>query len=112
MNGARQQARPTAIAPMESGFAIRNSPLTNLKEDKTGGKTAYHRSRGNCPRESGAKHGNRNQMPGIARRSQTHPGWGLHECGVVAESAEPEGPAPALPPFRSDGQGVQLCRRI
>ncbi len=42
---------------------------------------------------------------GIGRRSQTLGGWGPDECGLVAESAEPEDPAPALPPIRSYGQG-------
>ena len=51
------------------------------------------------------------QVPGIGRRSKTHAGWSPDECGLVAESAEPEDPAPELPPVRSDGQDVQLRRR-
>ncbi len=35
-------------------------------------------------------------MPGNARPSQTHSGGRPDECGLVAESAEPEDPAPAL----------------
>ena len=63
------------------------------------------------PRKRRAKHITRSQMPGRARPSQTHRGRGPDECGLVAESTEPEDPAPALPAVRSHGQGVQLCRR-
>src|SRR5208282_3813310 len=59
--------------------------------------------------QAGAKHVNRIQVPSNGRRSQI---YGRDECGLVAESAEPETPAPALPPVRSDGQGVQLRERI
>ena len=40
---------------------------------------------------------NGSEMPGNGRRSQTHGGWRPDECGLVAESAEPEDPAPELP---------------
>ena len=59
-----------------------------------------------CPQKPGSKLVIRSEMPGIGRPSQTHGGWGPDERGLVAESAEPEDPAPALRPVRSDGQGV------
>jgi hypothetical protein len=59
----------------EDGFVVRRSLLTNLKEDEHGG----------------AKLVKRNRVPSIG--PQTH---GSDECGLVAEWAEPENPAPAL----------------
>src|SRR6266404_2201616 len=62
------------------------------------------------PKSRGQEHGgraklvNRIQVPGIG--SQTHRS---DQCGLVAESAEPENPASAL---QSDAQGLQLCSRI
>src|SRR5712691_1152215 len=53
--------------------------------------------------KEGARLVNRSKVP-----VQTHPSWGPDECELVAESAEPEDPAPELPPIRPDGQGVQL----
>ena len=38
----------------------------------------------------------------------THSGWGPDERRLVAESAEPEDPSPALLPVQSHGRGVQL----
>src|SRR5208337_4426127 len=52
-------------------------------------------------------HVNRSKVP-----VHTHRSWVHGECGLVAESTEPENPAPALPPVRSYGQGVQLRGRV
>ncbi len=41
----------------------------------------------------------------VSGRRHTRP----DECGLVAESAESEDPAPEFPPNRSYGPGVQLC---
>src|ERR1017187_2042721 len=114
MNGARQRARPAAIARMgKAGWVIvSHSFLTNSKEEQTYGKNTRHHSGGACPPYSGARLVSRTQVPVLGRRSQTHGGWGPDECGLVAEPTEPEDPAPALLPVRSDGQGVQLCRGI
>ncbi len=43
---------------------------------------------------------------------QTHHWRRPVEPGLVAEPAEPEGPAPALPPVRSHGRGLQLRGRV
>ena len=49
----------------------------------------------------------RKQVP-----SATHGGSEQVEPGLVAESAEPEGSPPALSLVQSDGQGLQLRRRV
>src|SRR5262249_24063015 len=74
------------------------------------GERTEYGSRGACPRT--AKPGNREQVPRHGRFSPTHDRRGPDERGVVAESVEPEDSAPALPPVRSDGQGIQLRGRI
>ena len=50
-------------------------------------------------------------VTGAAARRHTAAGR-PDECGLVAESVEPEDPAPALLPVRSHGQGVQLREGI
>src|SRR6266852_8809726 len=60
-----------------------------------------YRKRGRC------NHVNRSKVPVRTHRSRGH-----DECRLVAESAEPEDPAPALPPVRSYGQGIQLRGRV
>src|SRR5262249_50947082 len=75
-------------------------------KEGTHGEKTHHDSGGDCPRDSRAKLTHRSEVPGSTFNSR------LYECGLVAESTEPEGPASALPQVRSDGQGVQLSGRI
>ena len=60
----------------------------------------------------GENHVNRNKVPILGRRSQTHDGWSPNERRLVAQSTEPEDPAPALLPVRSHGRGVQLRQGV
>src|SRR5271166_1572643 len=57
--------------------------------------------------KGGSNHVNRNEVP-----VPTHRSWGRDECGLVAESAEPEDAAPALSAVRPNGQAIQLRKRI
>ena len=54
----------------------------------------------------------RSKVPVPGRCSQTHRGGGPSKRRLVAQSAEPEDPAPALPPVQSHGRGVQLRRGV
>src|SRR5690349_4171266 len=94
--GTLYEVRPTARFPLSIAIVL---PIS--KENHNGERT--HRDGGSCPQQS-----NRSQVPRKGRRSQTHGGWNLDECGMVARPTESQDSAPKLPPVRSDGKGVQL----
>ncbi len=54
------------------------------------------------------EYGERKQVPGVGRASQTHGGWEDIEPTLVAESVEPEDSPPELSPVKSYGRKFQL----
>src|SRR5260221_9551742 len=60
----------------------------------------------------GAKLVNRNKVPVLGRRAQTHIGWGPGKRRLVAQSTKPKSLAPTLRAVRPHGQDLRLRRGV
>ena len=109
--GALHEVRSAARFPLSAAGAWMPGEcvayLTNSKEDEQMEKRTQQRQRRLSPNQ-GSKILTEAKCP-VAHGARRHTVAGPDECGLVAESAEPEDSAPELPPVRSDGKGVQLC---